>query len=146
MSAFIGFVRERREYICDWKGTQDGAGAAAFFASQAGGGAPASSTTAAPAKEEEKKAAPAKPAPAKPAAAGQKAPAQPKKSKQGSKWVYENYTNETLVIDDEDEVNKRVSFAFYDCNKCNIKIVGKCQNISVQSCQGTTPEVDKLVS
>lgn len=50
------------------------------------------------------------------------------------------------MIDDEDEVNKRVSFAFYDCNKCNIKIVGKCQNISVQSCKGTTLEVDRLVS
>ena len=35
MSAFIAFVRERREGICDWKGTQDGAGAAAFYAAQA---------------------------------------------------------------------------------------------------------------
>ena len=32
MAAFIAFIRERREYICDWKGTQDGAGAAAFHA------------------------------------------------------------------------------------------------------------------
>ena len=33
MTTFIAFIRERRESICDWKGTQDGAGAAAFFAS-----------------------------------------------------------------------------------------------------------------
>ena len=78
MSAFIAFVRERKEGICDWKGTQDGAGAAAFFAAQAQGSGSSASTAPAttPAPEEEKKvaAAPAKAAPAKPAA-GAKAPA-----------------------------------------------------------------------
>ena len=48
-----------------------------------------------------------------------------------NKWVYENYTNETLVIDDPKEVTNRISFEFFNMNKCNIKIVGKCQNISV---------------
>ena len=33
MTAHIAFIRERKEHICDWKGTQDGAGAAAFYAS-----------------------------------------------------------------------------------------------------------------
>ena len=147
MTAFITFIRERKENICDWKGTQDGAGAAAFFAQQTTsvGGASATPAAAAKAPEEEKKAAPAKPAPAKPAA-GQKAPAEPSKKKVQSKWVYENYTNETIVISDPDEVNRRISFDFYNMNKCNIKIVGKCQNISVQSCKGTTLEVDQLVS
>ena len=31
--AVIAFKNERAETICDWRGTQDGAGAAAFFAS-----------------------------------------------------------------------------------------------------------------
>ena len=146
MSTFIAFVRERREHICDWKGTQDGAGAAAFFASQSSGSSTAVSTPAASAPAEEKKvAAPAKPAPAK-AAPGKKAPAAPLKELRGNKWVVENYTNETIRFDDPDEVNKRVSFEFFNCNKCTIQIVGKCQNISVQSCKGSTIETDKVVS
>ena len=149
MSAFIAFVRERKEYICDWKGTQDGAGAADFFAAQASGNGSSASTAAAtpaPVEEEKKVAAPTNPAPAK-AAAGAKAPAEPTKRKQGmNKWIYENYTNETIVIDDPDVVNNRVSFTFFNMNKCNIKLVGKCQNISVQSCKGTTLETDMVVS
>ena len=63
-----------------------------------------------------------------------------------NKWVYENYTNETLVIDDPKEVTNRISFEFFNMTKCNIKIVGKCQNISVQSCKNTTLETDMVVS
>ena len=33
MEAFVKFIGDRRESICDWTGTQDGAGAAAFYAS-----------------------------------------------------------------------------------------------------------------
>ena len=127
MTAFIAFIRERREYICDWKGTQDGAGAAAFYASQSSAGsATAASTPAASAPAEEQKAAPAKAAPAKAAAASKKAPAAPSRELRGNKWVVENYTNETIRFDDPDQVNKRVSFEFFNCNKCTIQVVGKC--------------------
>ena len=146
MQALIGFVRERREYICDWKGTQDGAGAAAFYASQlSGSGTPTTTPKPAAKPEEEKKAAPVKAAPAKAAAAAKK-PAEPSKTKKGNLWSYENYQNETITIDDPDVVNKRVSFMFFNCNKCQIKLVGKCQNINIQSCKNTKFEVDKVVS
>jgi len=46
-------------------------------------------------------------------------------------WEYANYTNETITLDDPDLVNKRISFQFFNCNKCQVKIVGKCQNISI---------------
>jgi len=36
-SSFVNFLKERKETICDWRGTQDGAGAAAFFASECSG-------------------------------------------------------------------------------------------------------------
>lgn len=147
MTAHIAFVRERKEYICDWKGTQDGAGAAAFYASQgAGSGASVASTTPAAKPEEEKKvAAPAKPAAGK-GAAGAKKPAEPAKTKRGNMWEYANYTNETIILDDPDLVNKRMSFQFFNCNKCQVKIVGKCQNISIQSCKNTKFETDMVVS
>ena len=145
MQAHIAFVRERREWICGWKGTQDGAGAAAFYASQITGSATPSAPTptpaAAAAPEEEKKAAPPKPAPAK-VPAGKKPPAPPVRTLKGNKWVVENYVNETIRFDDPDEINKRVSFEFFNCNKCKIELVGKCQNISVQSCKQTSISTD----
>ena len=58
----------------------------------------------------------------------------------------ENWENETIVFDDEDEVHKRISFAFYNCNKCTIKIVGKCMSIGVQNCKGTTFDIDMVIS
>lgn len=148
-TAVTGFLKEHKETICDWKGTQDGAGAAAFYNAECSGGgtittpeAPAQ-VTAAPV-EEEKKQAPAKAAPAK--AAGAKAPAAPIKEKRGAQWVCENFTDETIRFDDPEEVNKRVSFAFFNCNKCKIELVGKCQNVNIQSCKNTEIHVDRVVS
>lgn len=96
-----GFLKDRKENICDWKGTQDGAGAAAFFTAECGSGS--SSTTAAPAQAtapaEEKKEAPAKAAPAKAAPKAAKAPV---REKRGAQWVCENFTNETIRFDDPD--------------------------------------------
>ena len=48
-----------------------------------------------------------------------------------NKIVFENYTDDTIEISDEREMNKRVSFEFFNCNKCTIKMIGKCQNISI---------------
>ena len=94
MQGHIAFIRERREWICGWKGTQDGAGAAAFFASQCTGSSSATPSAptpvAAAAPEEEKKAAPPKPAPVK-APAGKKPPAPPVRTLKGNKWVVENF-------------------------------------------------------
>ena len=57
MKAFIAFTLGKKDFICDWRGKQDGAGAAAFFASQfTGSSAPAQAPTAA---KEEVKTAPA---------------------------------------------------------------------------------------
>ena len=37
MQAFVAFIGGKKEFICDWRGTQDGSGAAAFFAAQSSG-------------------------------------------------------------------------------------------------------------
>jgi hypothetical protein len=64
----------------------------------------------------------------------------------GYRWVIENWTNETFHFEDEEEVNKRVSFAFYNCNDCKIEIVGKCQNVSIQKSKKPEITVDKVIS
>jgi len=144
VGAFKTFLNERKETICDWKGTQDGAGAAAFFESQ-GSGATTASPVTATAAPEEKKQPPAKAAAAaKPA--GAKAAAAPLTELRGSKWVVENYTGETIRFDDPDQVHKRVSFDFFNCNRCKIEIVGKCQNVCIQNSKNTALHTDKLVS
>lgn len=43
-------------------------------------------------------------------------------------------------------MNKRVSFAFFNCTKCKIEIVGKCQNVSIQSCKNSEIHIDQVVS
>lgn len=39
-----------------------------------------------------------------------------------------------------------MSFAFFNCNKCKIEIVGKCQNVNIQSCKDTELHIDQVVS
>ncbi len=120
------FVEDKADHICDWRGTQDGAGAAAFFQSQCGStGSQPTQPTPAAAAPEEKKVAPAKPAPAK-AAPGKKAPAPPSKTRVNNTWKIENYTDETIRFDDDDDINKRVSFDLYNCNNVKLELVGKC--------------------
>ena len=142
----ISFIKERKEYICDWRGKQDGAGAAAFLTSQSGDSATASTPAASgaakptPAPEEVKKAAPAKPA----AKAGPK-PKVPVRERRMNKWVVENFTNETITFG-EDDVDKTTSFDFFNCNGCTIDFVGKCMSISMQSCKNTTMKVDRVIS
>lgn len=148
MQAFIAFTAGKKEFICDWRGKQDGAGAATFFAAQCTG-SPAPVQAPAAAKEEVKTAAaPAKATPAKSAAPAKKAPAEPVKKMNGSVWVVENWTDETLHFEDPDEqtVNLRISFAFFNCNNCKIKIVGKCQNVKLNACKKTQIITDMLVS
>ena len=146
MQAFIVFLVGKKEFICDWRGKQDGAGAAAFFAAQSTG-TPVQATAAL--KEEAKTAAtPAQTAPAKSAAPAKKPPAAPIKKMNGYVWQVENWTDETLHFEDPDEnlVNLRVSFSFFNCNNCKIKIVGKCQNVKLNSCKKTEIVTDMIVS
>lgn len=144
--AHKAFIKERKEYICDWRGKQDGAGAAAFCASQSDAApstapsTPSAAATPTPAAEE-KKAAPAKAAPAK-AAPKQKVPL---RERRGPKWVCENFTNETIIFEGDD-IDKRTSFDFFNCNNCVIELRGKGQYISVQSCKKTEIKVDKVIS
>ena len=85
------------------------------------------------------KVAPAKAAPKK------AAPKQPLKEKRGNKWVIENYTSETINFGEE-ELDNRTTFEFFNCNKVEVHLVGKCQNITLQSCKGTKIHVDKVIS
>ena len=66
----------------------------------------------------------------------------------GNVWVVENWTDETLHFEDPDEntVSLRISFAFFNCNNCKIKIVGKCQNVKLNSCKKTEIITDMIVS
>ena len=140
------FIKERKEYICDWRGKQDGAGAAAFLTSQSGDNATAPTVAASgaakptPAPEEEKKAAPAKPA----AKAAPKAKV-PVRERRGNKWVVENFTNETISFG-EDDLDNRTTVDLFNCNKCTIDFVGKCMSIVVQSCTHLTMHVDRVIS
>ena len=143
MTAHKSFVEERKEFICDWRGKQDAAGAQAFFTAQSGGGqaeAPKGAATPKPAAAEETKAAPAKPAGPKKAA-----PKVPVKEKRGNKWVVENFSNETINFG-EDELDNRTTFEFFNCSKVEVNLVGKCQYMTIQSCKGFKIHVDKVIS
>ena len=106
MSAFISFLKERRDSICDWTGKSSGAEAKAFYEAQISGasGASAAATPAAAAKPAEETKQAAKPAPKK-AAPAQKTPI---REMQGRSMVIENWTNETLRFDKEEEVGNMV--------------------------------------
>ena len=108
MNAHKDFIGERKSYICDWRGKEDGAGAQAFYNQHAGGSSAAKPTPAA-APEEKKAAAPAK---AAPKAA---APKQPSKVKRGNKWVVE-YMQDTSVEFAQDDLGKSTTIEFFSCN------------------------------
>lgn len=141
MQAFKAFLSAKREFICMWRGKEDGAGAEAFFKAQSIGGA-ASSASAAP--KEESKSAPASSAPAK-AAAKKPDVKEPKKTLvMGKKWMVQHYKGENMVFKDN-EVNTKMQFCFLGMQNCMIEIDGKCQMVNLINCKNVKLRLDKTI-
>lgn len=147
MTLIKDFITERAENICLWRGKQDGAGAAAFYQQLCGAtGSASTPTPVAAAAPEEKKVAPVKAALPK-AAPVKKAPAAPIKERRGPKWCIENYDGgETIRFDDDEDINKRVSFDLFNCKNITIELVGKCQRIKAMNCKNVTIICDYVVA
>ena len=116
MQAFKEFFSSKRDYICSWRGKEDGAGAEAFFKAQSSGGA-AASTSAAP--KEEVKSAAASAAPAKAAANKPSLKEPTKKLVMGKQWMVQNFKNENMVFTGKD-VSTGMRFCFVNMENCSI--------------------------
>ena len=59
--------------------------------------------------------------------------------------MVENFSNETINFG-EDDFDFKTTFEFFNCNKVEVYLTGKCQYMTIQSCKNIKMHVDKVVS
>lgn len=74
--------------------------------------------------------------------AKKKAP--PKKELDGTKWIVENFENDSSVVIEETEISQTVNL--YGCKNTVVQVKGKVNAISVVSCSKTSILLDSTVS
>lgn len=67
-----------------------------------------------------------------------------RKELEGTKWIIENYENDSNIVINELELNHTVYV--YNCKNCTIQLKGKFNALSLDSCAKTGVVVDTLVS
>jgi hypothetical protein len=134
--------------ICKWQGENEDA--LSFYEGSVEGakcllGDQAVAATTQPAPVPVKKEVPSGGATAAPAKKPAKVVKQPTMVKKGMIWEFADYNKETLKLEAH-QIDSKMSYNFFNCERCNIVIPGKIKTVLMSRCKGTKLQVDEVIS
>lgn len=94
---------------------------------------------------EEKKEVPTAGAPAKAVAKPAPKKKEPSSMKKGMIWEFADYNKATIKLEEE-QVDPKMTYNFFNCERCVIIIPGKIKGVMLSRCKGSKLQCDTVIS